>query len=376
MTSPRRRIPARRASRGLLALVAVVAGVLLVELGLRLLPEPGLRGLHVLRPDRPWLYELRPGAQLRGPDGTAYRINAQGFRDRLRSPSPAPGGFRVIVLGDSIAFGYRVARREAFPAQLETQLRRAARARDPAVAHDVEVLDWGVSGYNPYNEAALLAGRAAEFAPDLVLAQFCVNDLNDPTLHFGASTQLALGSLPKAAYPDPAARRRRPRWERACLRSHLCRALLALARGGFAAPRDEAQARRSYAPIGSDRGAAEWEWLGARYREMQASARSMGARFGVVVFPYRDQLVDAEAPAPQPALRALGRAGGWPTIDLLDAFREAAGAEPLFLDIWHPTAAGHRIAAARTALALRCAALVPGPPPDAARCREPDGSSP
>ena len=61
-------------------------------------------------------------------------------------------------------------------------------------------------------------------------------------------------------------------------------------------------------------------------------------------------------------LAKLGRRGGWLTIDLLPAFRRnARPARPLFLDWWHPTPAGHRLAAAETLSALACGGLLPAP---------------
>ncbi len=67
----------------------------------------GRMGLHELRLDRPWLYGLRPHAvgHMRLDSNVLYRINADGFRDRLfERPKPAER-YRVTLLGDSIVFG-------------------------------------------------------------------------------------------------------------------------------------------------------------------------------------------------------------------------------------------------------------------------------
>ena len=69
--------------RLLAAAIGVAAGVAGTELLLRvvdLAQEDGdLRGLHVARPDRPWLYGLRPGAdlRLREPREVRYRIKSE-----------------------------------------------------------------------------------------------------------------------------------------------------------------------------------------------------------------------------------------------------------------------------------------------------------
>ena len=76
------------------------------------------------------------------------------------------------------------------------------------------------------------------------------------------------------------------------------------------------------------------------------------------------QISGADGPVPG-QLRALGARRGWLIVDLLPAFRRAAtGASPLFLDIWHPTPFGHRLAARETAAALACRGLLPVAPGD------------
>ncbi len=342
-----------------LALVAggVLAALAATETILRVAPwrqRTDLRALHVARPDRSWLYGLRPGTDAKIPatGSVRYTINADGFRDRLYARPKPPGTFRVVVLGDSIAFGYGVAAEDTFAKQLERRLAAAAPNRP------VEVVNLGVSGYNAYNEATLFADVGVTYEPDVVLLQFCVNDLNDPTLHFDASTQLALGAIPDAAFPEPRERRPLPsRWTRLCHSLRTC--TLAFERA--AAPtgeelRDALTLRDGSGP--------ELAWLGARYAEVAAAAARRGARFAVVTFPHPAHLADVPAPLYQ-RIAALGREGGWATIDLLPAYKRAAAeGERLMLDVWHPTAAGHRLAAETIFADLACHGwlpVVPGP---------------
>ena len=95
-----------------------------------------LRGLHVARPDRPWLYGLRPGAdlRLREPREVRYRINADGFRDRIRSRPKPDGVFRILALGDSVTFGYGVEEDETYPMRLEASF--AARSANSSGVSD------------------------------------------------------------------------------------------------------------------------------------------------------------------------------------------------------------------------------------------------
>lgn len=339
----------------------MLAALALMEVALRVLVAPSasqvLRGLHRVAPQQPWLYELVPGAQRTDPtSGVEYAINDDGFRDRARARTKPPQGFRIAVIGDSVSFGYGVAFDATYAQQLEAKLRAAS---DHTY---VEVLNLGVSGYNPYTEAELLRGVGLGFDPDLVLVQFCVNDLNDPTLHFDTSTMLALGGIPAAAFPDPGAHssgRDAPAGlvRRACRWSRLCELL---AESVLPGP-DRAALVASLAPH-EDPSSGELAWLEGIYRRMAAETRARDATLVLVVFPYQTQL-EAGAPAKlQEALRALGERAGILVVDLLPAFRRAAaeGADPLFLDLWHPTARGHRIAAQEILRALGCARLLPG----------------
>ena len=192
--------------RLLAAVAGVVLAIALLEVVARLVVPPSptqlLRGLHRATPEHPWLYELKPNQESRGKTtgDVVYATNADGFRDHAYARAKPEGTFRVAVIGDSVSFGYGVDLDATFAKQIEGRLQGLG-----AGPH-YEVLNLGVSGYNPYTEAELLHGVALGYQPDLVLVQFCINDLNDPTQHFDASTMLALGAIPDAAYPDPAAR--------------------------------------------------------------------------------------------------------------------------------------------------------------------------
>src|SRR6266478_3239918 len=320
-----------------LVLLGVAAGLATAETALRLFPvghaAQELRGLHELRPDRPWLYGLRPGAEGSAANGVRYVVNADGFRDRRYARPKPPRTFRIVVLGDSIAFGYRVPMEDTFPKVLETTLAALG------AGLRIEVLNLAVSGYNPYTEAALFADVGVGYQPDLVLVQFCVNDLNDPTLHFDAQTVERLDTIPDAAFPDPAHRAPPPApslLPRACARSRLCSLVV----------------------------------------ERLAPARPDPARLAAALATHDDPS-DAEA--------------GWVTIDLLPALREATarGEGALFIDLWHLTAAGHRVAAEALLAQLACRGLLPlpagtgcptpsstGAPAAASRARTSSGPSP
>ena len=106
--------------------------------------------------------------------GVPLATNSLGFRGREWSPVKAASALRIALLGDSHAFGYGVAFAETCGELLAQRL--AARLGRP-----VEVLDFGVVGYNTAQELAVLEAKALPLQPDLVLVLTCNNDA-DPAL--------------------------------------------------------------------------------------------------------------------------------------------------------------------------------------------------
>jgi lysophospholipase L1-like esterase len=353
-----------------LATAGLAIGFGVVEVAVRLLDVPvgvsDLRRIHELDPAAPWLYGLRPGAVARPEGGPRYAINALGFRDHERSLRKPEGAFRVLAVGDSVTFGWGVEVEEAWPLRLEQRLRRDLPG--------AEVLNLGVGGYNPYTESALLRERGLAFEPDLVLVQFCINDLSDPTIHFDNHARTRLGTLPDAAFPDPARRTHdvggRSWAEQICLASHVCRrgydAWLARSQARL----DEATRHAGARPIERTEG-PEWGWLAERYREMAVASHEAGADFALLVFPHYKQLQRPAGAGPDPVherLLELARAEGIAVVDLLPAFRRAQASGNPLLDYWHPSSRGHALAAATIEHDLGCIGMLPGVRPrDCAR---------
>ena len=156
-----------------LSAVSVLITLIALEIALRLygynpLPDWRMRNF-ALRPSfSPDLkYELTPGASGRM-WGTDLKINSQGFRGP--EPSSDPAVQRVIVLGDSITFGNNLALEETFPFQLQQQLSTPGR--------NLEVLNFGVHGYDTLQEVSLLELRGLGYHPDLVVVTYCLNDVS------------------------------------------------------------------------------------------------------------------------------------------------------------------------------------------------------
>lgn len=114
------------------------------------------------------IYEATPNARGYGWE-TNISINSYGFRGREYSIAKPADTYRIIVLGDSITFGNRLAPEENFPAVLEKLYESSGKV--------VEVLNLGLGGYDTLQEVATLADIGLQFQPDLVILGYCINDI-------------------------------------------------------------------------------------------------------------------------------------------------------------------------------------------------------
>ena len=104
--------------------------------------------------------------------GADVAISSQGLRDREYTPAPPPGKTRIMMLGDSLAFGWGVPVEKTSSKQLEQMLINAG--------HDVEVINTGVGNYNTEMEVAYFLERGRKFQPHYVVLNYFINDA-EPT---------------------------------------------------------------------------------------------------------------------------------------------------------------------------------------------------
>jgi lysophospholipase L1-like esterase len=130
------------------------------------------------RSDNPRIgHEHAPGsrAHLMGVD---VAISSQGLRDREFPLSPPPGRKRILMLGDSLTFGWGVPGDKTYAKRLEDMLR--------AAGHDAEVLNTGVGNYNTDMEVAWFFERGVKFNPQYVVLNYFINDA-EPTPRYRTS---------------------------------------------------------------------------------------------------------------------------------------------------------------------------------------------
>jgi len=101
------------------------------------------------------------------------RINSEGLRDREHPRHKPAGTVRVAVPGDSYAEALQVPLGDAFRAVTGRRLS----AREAFGGRQLEVINFGVSGYQTAQELVTLRRRVWDYSPDIVL--LAVTTAND-----------------------------------------------------------------------------------------------------------------------------------------------------------------------------------------------------
>lgn len=332
----------------LLALVFALAGGEGIVRGLGVGPDIHRiqRGTIRLTSDPGLKYELLPNVV--SSEGEVL-VNPFGMRNRSIELAKPSGVRRVACVGDSIAFGMG-ARHEFFSVQLEPKLN----AGREAVAGRWEVLNFGVPGYNIGQVAAMLAGRAACFHPDLVLYLYCLNDPEETSRELEDILRAEDMTAARRDYVDRI-------W--GASRSGLGRLqlwqLVRLKWAGLRAGRPEvrAQYRDDMEQIRAGRGMEHYLGLYAnpaarkRWKDGMGRigdwSRATGVPVWVVVFPVFQQLDSYPLAGIHRAVAEAAEAEGLTVVDLLGVFQAAAAAqEGMFhADPLHPNERGYGMAA-------------------------------
>jgi lysophospholipase L1-like esterase len=255
--------------------------------------------------------------------------NAAGMRGPMPREPKTPGTRRVACLGDSFTFGDGVHFEDTWVAQLADGFHAAGGRRD------LEVLDFGVPGYDSQDVAAELEVKVLPLEPDLVIYAMV---LNDPPIR-GDEELISLG---KRAVADLAATIA-PRTGLARL-SHI--AALIQSRERMSRLESSYQA---FVKARFEANRASWKTFSSNLERMRELTSAAGVELVVYVFPMLDSL-DGEYPFQeehQIVTSACARLG-IQAVDLLAAFDGAEAA-----DLWvhatdqHPNPRGHALALAR-----------------------------
>lgn len=117
-----------------------------------------------------FLHEWRPGHSSSFL-GTDLAINRAGFIGREYELAKPDGVVRTVLLGDSIAAGWKL---DATDDIVSSVLEKRLSSRIPS-----EVLNLAVPGYDAFESVVRLRRLGLQYAPDVVVYVFCLNDLRE-----------------------------------------------------------------------------------------------------------------------------------------------------------------------------------------------------
>jgi lysophospholipase L1-like esterase len=253
----------------------------------------------------------------------ASRINRQGLRDDREVGVKESGEKRLLILGDSITFGARVRTGEAYPQQLESVLGHAGRRW--------RVLNGGVTGYDPAQEADWLEDLGLALQPDAIAIGFCCNDVlpsdrSEWTTKYGAHRFIQWCNENSIAYYG--------------LQRGLQRLAVRLQRYLHPRPTDSRF---------EDVVERNWPFVEEAYQRIACRARERHVPVYLIMFPGRADVRGLVKHSLRRRLQAFCDEAQWRMIDLFDVFLDDP--ERLYLpqDDLHPSVLGHRRAAERIA---------------------------
>lgn len=318
-------------------IIGFVFGVLeLASWGLRksLGLGPVAHGLYVHHPTRLWA--MRPNHEGEMPGGIRIRTNELGFRSPQISPA-RKDRTRIVILGDSVSFGWAVREEDSWPRLLEEELNRASRS-----GTQFEVVNTGVVGYGTLQEAAVLAELGQQLNPDVVVLQFFPNDILENFVYStkgDLSATLERSSLYKLIRDSY----RRVRGSRTYAETDRNfdqaprKATRQVAKNEFGVNKSEVVFSTNNEGILSD----AWLKTSAAVVSIEAKARKLDARLLAVIFPASGQAEGRiNSTVFQDSLKAICSRKGIAVLDFYDEYV----ANPEGYHGSHPSVTGHALA--------------------------------
>jgi lysophospholipase L1-like esterase len=291
--------------------------------------------------------------------GVGMTINSRGWRDAeyfLEKPAKVT---RIMVIGDSVAFGYGVELEQMFPKVLERELNRQERG-------SYQVITLGGAGGNTYSQKNIIRDNVPIYRPDLVILAFNLNDIVPRTV----PGKYAHSSNTPDLVARTTFRLRKKLDELFRSNSHLYfffreRMKVILRQFGIASP--------VMLPLGAfdiedDYGVAAWRDTSGELLEIASQLQRDKVRFLLAILPvdmqmspqiadiyrrefgfiFADSLVNGQA---QKIIADFARQHGIACVDLLPSFRENRHEKKFFrvhagsVDWNHPNPVGHKIIA-------------------------------
>jgi lysophospholipase L1-like esterase len=249
--------------------------------------------------------------------GGRSHINPQGIRHDEPVGLKRPGEKRLLIIGDSVTFGGEVTTAEAYPARLQQVL--------AAMKPGWRILNGGVTGYDPAQEADWLEFFGCALEPDALAIGFCRNDTCPSARLNGlwrVDSDWAIGNW-VLEHSIIAYKLHRSYWR---FRAHMAKTR------GETLPGQKPDAGQVMG----------WPFIEQSYRKIAKTAKAHGWPVVVFVFPTLTLLTGETPDELTERLQKLGQELGWTVIDLTPAFQSQPASLFLTDDPIHPTAEGYR----------------------------------
>jgi hypothetical protein len=154
---------------------ALVASFVFFEIGIRYFyPQTIIPGINTVRFGIPIGLKPNYNHKFTDPFGINYRVvtNEKGLRRAISTDYKKPAGvYRIMIIGDSIAYGYNVGNNQTFSFYLEKLLNQTN------TGFKFEVLNSSVPGWGPFEYYFYLKNEGYKYDPDLIVLTFEDMDL-------------------------------------------------------------------------------------------------------------------------------------------------------------------------------------------------------
>lgn len=240
------------------------------------------------------LWEPTPGADV-AEDGVRYRINSKGLRDYEYAVEKGKDIFRIAVIGDSVTWGYTELP-DTYPKIMERGLKRYYSGKK------IEVLNFGIGGTDSQHHLAILKERVLQYAPDVVVIGYCLNDIRFSSVY---DKQLVMWFLQRFNFADfVAVKAGETLW-----RLHYGTGT----EGGDKYYREHLGLYEDHEKISR---------LRRVLREVKLVLDERGSKLAVVIFPFRQQFDSNSQMKPQESVKAICKEEGIPVLDILPQLKD------------------------------------------------------
>jgi lysophospholipase L1-like esterase len=152
-------------------LILFIIPLIIVEVSL----NPVLRNkvpTSIFIEDKELGWKLNPGSYDYW-GGVKVKINNKGIRGKEIDYTKNPEKVRILYLGDSVTFGYKIEHdNDTFPSEIEKLLEKKTDLQ-------YETINAGVGGYSPWQEYIYFKQEGIKYNPDLVVLSFVLNDVTE-----------------------------------------------------------------------------------------------------------------------------------------------------------------------------------------------------